>query len=157
MAGLYNFMRLGFFHYQGKWDFKNKLSLYNSTVFFLFCCCVACTYMYLHEPLVVKTCVELHKLLLYARWPPQAVHLWPWSYTHMKLLWHRSFQCSMQQFFKMSSVSTNNHDHACQNPLALCVQPTLFGVWAWPSIISRPSLYIIELTANPHQLPYFLE
>ena len=149
---LYNFMRLGFFKHQSKWDFKNKLLLYMQYYclpsFLLLC--------YLHEPLVVKT-VELHKLLLYVRWPPQAVHLWPWIKLHT---WTYSgaevfnAQCSSSL---MSSVNTNNHDHACQNALALCVQPTSFRVWAWPSINSKPSLDIIELTANPHQLPYFLE
>ena len=109
---VYNFIRPAFFHHQGKLDVKNKLVLYSITVYLLFCC-----YGYLREPLVVNK-VELHKLLLYARWPPQAVHLWPWSYTCELTL--------AQRFSLMSSVSTNMAMPKCFSYLC-----TANFIWSW--------------------------
>ena len=64
-------MRLAFFIIEA--NELSKINFRYAVLPFIFFSAVV---LYLHEPLVVKT-VELHELLLYARWPPQAVHLWP--------------------------------------------------------------------------------
>ena len=104
------------FHARGplSWSMWGSLRLtpiiqyYHLSSFMLLC--------YLHEPLAVKT-VELHELLLCARWPPQAVHLWPWSYTRM-LVQEVLHELTLVQRFSVfispliSSVSTNKHGHS---------------------------------------------
>ena len=149
-TGLYNFMRLAFFIIMANETSKINFH-YTILQFIFFSVVVLPTWASCSKDSRITQVITVCTLAT-TSCSFVAMKLHTWTYSGAEVFNVHA----MQQFFDVFS-GHKQPDHACQNALALCVQPTLFGVWAWPSINSRSSLYIIELTANPHQLPYFLE